>query len=47
MQYGYFDDTNREYVITRPDIPVSWTNYLGTKNLCAVLSHNAGGVPFL
>ena len=29
MQYGYFDDKNREYVITRPDIPVSWTNYLG------------------
>ena len=29
MHYGYFDDENREYVIERPDVPVSWTNYLG------------------
>ncbi|MGB2867383.1 MAG: N,N'-diacetylchitobiose phosphorylase [Bacteroidota bacterium] len=47
MRYGYFDDKNREYVIDRPDIPVSWTNYLGVKNLCTVLSHNAGGYSFL
>jgi N,N'-diacetylchitobiose phosphorylase len=46
MQYGYFDDEQREYVITRPDIPVSWTNYLGVKELCAVISHNAGGYLF-
>lgn len=46
MQYGYFDDTNREYVITQPDVPVSWTNYLGLKNMCTVISHNAGGYSF-
>jgi N,N'-diacetylchitobiose phosphorylase len=46
MQYGYFDNTNREYVITRPDVPVSWTNYLGLKNMCTVISHNAGGYSF-
>lgn len=46
MQYGYFDDEHREYVITRPDIPVSWTNYLGVKDLCGVISHNAGGYLF-
>ncbi len=46
MRYGYFDDENREYVIERPDIPVSWTNYIGVKDLCAVLSHNAGGYSF-
>ncbi len=46
MQYGYFDDENREYVIDRPDVPVSWTNYLGVKNLCTVISHNAGGYSF-
>ena len=46
MQYGYFDNDRREYVITRPDIPVSWTNYLGVKDLCAVISHNAGGYLF-
>lgn len=46
MRYGYFDDEHREYVIDRPDVPVSWTNYLGVRDLCAVLSHNAGGYAF-
>ncbi|HXX63870.1 MAG TPA: N,N'-diacetylchitobiose phosphorylase [Bacteroidota bacterium] len=46
MRYGYFDDENREYVIERPDVPVSWTNYLGVKDLCTVISHNAGGYAF-
>jgi N,N'-diacetylchitobiose phosphorylase len=46
MRYGYFDDRNREYVIEQPDIPVSWTNYIGVKDLCAVISHNAGGYSF-
>ncbi len=46
MRYGYFDDENREYVIERPDIPVSWTNYIGVRDMCAVLSHNAGGYAF-
>ncbi|MBN2385954.1 MAG: hypothetical protein JXB85_02970 [Anaerolineales bacterium] len=46
MHYGFFDDDNREYVIERPDVPVSWTNYLGVRDLCTVLSHNAGGYTF-
>src|SRR5512136_2342954 len=46
MRYGYFDDERREYVIERPDVPVSWTNYLGVKDLCTVISHNAGGYSF-
>jgi N,N'-diacetylchitobiose phosphorylase len=46
MKYGYFDDQNREYVIERPDIPVSWTNYIGVKDMCTVISHNAGGYSF-
>ena len=29
MKYGYFDDKKREYVITRPDTPAPWVNYLG------------------
>jgi len=33
-------------VIERPDIPVSWTNYLGVRDLCTVISHNAGGYTF-
>ena len=46
MRYGYFDNENREYVIERPDAPVSWTNYLGVRDLCTVISHNAGGYSF-
>ena len=46
MQYGHFDNQNREYVIDRVDVPVSWTNYLGVKDFCTVISHNAGGYSF-
>ncbi len=46
MRYGHFDNTTREYVIERPNVPVSWTNYIGVENLCTVLSHNAGGYSF-
>ncbi len=46
MKYGYFDDKNKEYVIERPDVPVSWTNYLGLKDTCGIISHNAGGYNF-
>ncbi len=46
MQYGHFDDQRREYVIDRVDVPVSWTNYLGVEDLCAVVNHTAGGYLF-
>ncbi len=46
MQYGHFDNENREYVIDRVDLPVSWTNYLGVKDLCVVVNHTAGGYMF-
>ena len=46
MRYGYFDEKNKEYVVEHPDVPVSWTNYLGVKDLCTVISHNAGGYSF-
>lgn len=46
MRYGYFDDTNREYVIDRVDTPVSWTNYIGTKEMCGVFNQTAGGYLF-
>lgn len=46
MQYGYFDNEKREYVIDRVDLPVSWTNYLGVKDMCVVVNHTAGGYLF-
>ena len=46
MNYGYFDDDNKEYVITRPDTPQSWSNYLGSTEYGAVITNNAGGYGF-
>ena len=46
MKYGYFDNEAREYVINKMDVPVSWTNYLGTETTGTVISHNAGGYMF-
>lgn len=43
MKYGYFDNENREYVIDRVDLPTSWTNYIGTKDMYGVFNHTAGG----
>ncbi|MGC9396348.1 MAG: GH36-type glycosyl hydrolase domain-containing protein [Anaerolineae bacterium] len=46
MQYGYFDDEAKEYVITRPDTPQSWSNYLGSTEYGAIITNNAGGYGF-
>ncbi len=46
MRYGYFDDATRQYVIERPDTPMSWVNYLGTDQYCAIVSNNAAGYAF-
>ncbi|HEY9594811.1 MAG TPA: glycosyl transferase, partial [Spirochaetia bacterium] len=46
MEYGHFDDERREYVITRPDTPVPWINYLGVNEYCALISNTAGGYSF-
>ncbi len=46
MQYGHFDNERREYVINRVDLPTSWTNYLGIKDMAAVVNHTAGGYLF-
>lgn len=46
MQFGYFDDQAREYVVTRPDTPRPWSNYLGTTEYGAIITNNAGGYSF-
>ena len=46
MKYGYFDDEKKEYVITRPDTPAPWVNYLGSPEYGAIVSNNAGGYSF-
>jgi cellobiose phosphorylase len=46
VKYGYFDDNAKEYVITRPDTPLSWSNYLGSTEYGAIITNNAGGYGF-
>jgi N,N'-diacetylchitobiose phosphorylase len=46
MQFGSFDDKNKEYVIKRPDTPRSWSNYLGSTEYGAIITNNAGGYSF-
>ncbi len=46
MTFGYFDDANREYVITNPATPWPWINYLGTDGFFSLISNTAGGYAF-
>jgi len=47
MKYGFFDKTKKEYVITKPDTPTPWVNYLGSPMYGAIISNNAGGYSFV
>ena len=46
MKFGFFDDKNREYVITSPKTPYPWINYLGTQGFFSLISNTAGGYSF-
>ncbi len=46
MNYGFFDDQNKEYVITTPKTPYPWINYLGTQEFFSLISNTAGGYSF-
>ncbi len=46
MKFGYFDDQNREYVITTPKTPYPWINYLGSEDFFGLISNTAGGYSF-
>jgi len=46
MRYGHFDDKNREYVITRPETPMPWINYLGCEAYFGIISNTAGGYSY-
>ncbi|MBQ9015200.1 MAG: glycosyl transferase [Firmicutes bacterium] len=46
MKFGYFDDENREYVITAPTTPLPWINYLGSGEFFRLISNTAGGYCF-
>ncbi len=46
MKYGYFDDQEKEYVITTPDTPLPWINYLGSQDFFSLISNTGGGYSF-
>ena len=46
MRFGYFDDANREYVITTPETPYPWINYLGSQEFFSLISNTSGGYCF-
>src|SRR5699024_5243448 len=46
MQFGYFDDINKEYVITTPLTPLPWINYLGNEDFFGLISNTMGGYSF-
>lgn len=46
MQFGFFDDINKEYVITTPETPLPWINYLGCENFFSLKSNTGGGYCF-
>ena len=46
MKFGFFDDKNKEYVISSPKTPYPWINYLGTDGFFGLISNTAGGYCF-
>ena len=46
LKYGYFNDEKKEYVITQPDTPLPWINYLGCESFFGIISNTAGGFSF-
>jgi cellobiose phosphorylase len=46
MKFGHFDDDSREYVITNPQTPWPWINYLGNEDFFSLISNSAGGYAF-
>ena len=45
-EFGHFDDSAREYVITNPATPWPWINYMGTEDFFSLISNTAGGYCF-
>ncbi|MBN1524104.1 MAG: glycosyl transferase [Spirochaetales bacterium] len=42
MTGGYYDNDQREYVITSPVLPSRWINYIGTVAFGGFIDHNGG-----
>lgn len=45
-KYGHFSPDGRQYVVTDPNTPRPWVNYLTNGDYCALCSHVGGGYSF-
>src|SRR5574344_2729231 len=43
-KYGYFDDANKEYVLTTPATPIKWCNYVGTLDFGGIVDTTGGAL---
>lgn len=46
MKYGHFSSDGLEYIITNPETPRPWINYLTNEQYCCIISQCAGGYSF-
>jgi cellobiose phosphorylase len=46
-EYGYFTEDFREFVITNPETPRPWFNYIWNEQYAGLVSHGGGGFSFL
>ncbi len=44
--YGHLDTETHEYVVSRPDTPTPWLNYIGQGGYGGIISNTAGGFSF-
>ena len=46
MKYGHFSQDGLEFIVTNPQTPTPWINYLTNEKYCAIISQCAGGYSF-
>jgi len=45
-KYGYFTEDGKEFVITRPDTPAPWVNYISNGRYTGLVSNTGGGFSY-
>ncbi|OGY32642.1 MAG: hypothetical protein A3A61_04085 [Candidatus Woykebacteria bacterium RIFCSPLOWO2_01_FULL_43_14] len=46
-KYGHFSDSGTEYIVTDPNTPKPWLNFLSNRKYCALVSATGGGYSFV
>lgn len=45
-KYGHFSEDGREFIITRPDTPAPWVNYISNTRFTGLVTNSGGGYSF-